>query len=238
VLHLIDRITEHRPTSMTETEAVWGPYSEALAPNAWKLTVNKVGENSYDYVLEAKDKTLGDEAFIAVITGSHQRGDDENVGSGNFSLLWDNAATLPEHDQNVGRADITYSRTAEGVVTIAAEFVQVRDGDGRADFSYRYNKSAGQGGSFEFLTMKDIHTDPAKAALEKHTVKSRWNEHGEGRADFQLSGGDLPAEGATGNECWSSTFASVYLNASWAGGVLYGDEATDCAFSPAEYSQL
>jgi hypothetical protein len=34
------------------------------------MTVTKKGENEFEYALEAKDKRLGDDAFLKILTGS------------------------------------------------------------------------------------------------------------------------------------------------------------------------
>jgi len=77
------------------------------------------------------------------------------------------------------------------------------------------------------------------AAKETLTIKSRWLESGAGRSDVELTGGDLGEESATANECWDTSFASRYLRASYAlPQVRYGIEASDCAFTTADYSSL
>lgn len=240
ILGLIKAITDHQPTSFHGNVAVWGPHTEDLSPNTWRLTVTRTGQNNFSYALEAKAKTAADSAYVAVLTGTHTAGDAQDVGSGEFLIDWDRAQTLPEHDNNVGTADITYSRNAAGAVVVSAQFRQVKDGASglKVDADYRYSSaSPGQGGSFDFATFKNLG-DASQPALEKLTIRSRWLATGAGRADVKASGGDLGTATATANECWDINFASQYLAASWDSSAGYGTEATDCAFSSASYSDL
>lgn len=240
ILGLIKAITDHQPTSFHGNVAVWGPYTEDLSPNTWRLTVTKTGQNNFSYALEAKPKTAQDSAYVAVLTGTHTAGDSREVGSGEFLIDWDGAQRLPEHDNNVGTADITYSRNAAGAVVVSAQFRQVKDGASglKVDADYRYSSaSPGQGGSFDFATLKNLG-DASQPALEKLTIRSRWLATGAGRSDVRASGGDLGAETASASECWDINFASQYLSASWAPTAGYGLAATDCAFGTASFSDL
>jgi hypothetical protein len=250
VLGLVDAVTKYQPTTVTEDTAVWGPHTEALARNTWKLTVKKTGDNTYSYTVSAKAKEAADSAFVDIITGTHTAATDEagepmkGFGQGEFTLDWDKAQTLPEHDNNVGRFTVKYSRLDDkSTATVDAGFRQVRDektGE-RVDADYRYAASPGQGGQFDFKLKQDWYkpSGSTSTALETLTIKSRWLETGAGRSDVKLSGGDLGQEEATASECWDTTFASQYLRASYTvPQVRYGTEATDCAFTPAVYSSL
>ena len=42
VLNLIEEVTKHTPTSIEGDVAVWGPYTDALSPNTFKVTVTRV----------------------------------------------------------------------------------------------------------------------------------------------------------------------------------------------------
>lgn len=248
VLGLVDAVTKHKPTTVTEDTAVWGPHTEALARNTWKLTVKKTGDHTYSYTVSAKAKTADDSAFVDVITGTHTAALDaagepmKGFGQGEFTLDWDKQRTLPENDNNVGRMTVKYSRLdGTGVATVDASFRQVRDDQDatrRADADYRYAATPGQGGEFNFKLSQDWYKPGTTASqLEVLTIKSRWQESGAGRSDVRLSGGDLVGE-ATVNECWNADFASRFLRASYDPRVGYGTEGTDCVFTPAVYSTL
>jgi hypothetical protein len=249
VLGLVDAVTKYNPTTVTEDTAVWGPHTEALARNTWKLTVKKTGDHTYSYAVSAKAKDAADSAFVDVIVGTHTAAVDEadepmkGFGKGEFTLNWDKAQTLPEHDDNVGTMTIKYSRMDDkNAASVDAAFVQVKDGNDatkRVDGNYGYKAVPTQGGEFDFKLVQDWYkpsgsTSTAKEAL---TIKSRWQENGAGRSDVRLSGGDLVGE-ANVNECWDTAFASQYLRASYDPRVGYGTEATNCVFTSAVYSSL
>jgi hypothetical protein len=235
VLGLVKAITDHPPTSLKENVAVWGPHTEALSPTTWKLTVTRNPPKSYTYALEGKAKTAPDSAYVVVLSGTHTVGASKDAGNGTFLLDWDRAQTLPEHDDNVGTAQFTYSRDAAGVVTVDTHFSQVKDGESgnRIDADYGYLSNS-QGGTFEFATLKDMGGGTAK---ERLTINSRWKPTGAGRSDVRASGGDFQGLTATINECWDASFKSQYLNVSYESSQNYGTEAADCAFVGAVYAQ-
>lgn len=248
VLTLLEKITEHTPTSLSENTAVWGPHTEALSPNTWKLTVTQTAEHSYSYVLEAKAKSAADSEYKTILSGSHTVATNANgqrvkhYGSGSFLIDWDAAQTLPEHDTNVGTAEIRYARPdATRAVTVEADFRQVRDTDRpgtRVDADYRYEATPGSGGEFDFAVDKNIDRGADRTALEHLTIKSRWQQNGAGRSDIRATGGDLNGQEAKVSECWDSNFASQVLLISYAPFFNYGVEANECAFTSAVYSSL
>ena len=247
VLTLVRTITDYPPSSVMGDTAVWGPYTEPLSPNTWRLTVNRVARGQFHYVLEAKAKLAADSGYVTVLSGNHvqatpgahRRANLPAFGSGDFLLDWNAAHTLPEHDDNVGTAAFTYSRTSPTAeVNIAVTFTQVEDKDTGMliDATYDYAATPGAGGSFDFKLVKDfVATTPA---LETATVHSRWTETGAGRADLQLAAGDLGATTATSSECWDASFASVYMTNSYGDASKVWGAETSCAFPSAMYSAL
>jgi len=249
VLALVKTVTNYPPTSVEMNTAVWGPYTDPLSPNTWRLTVNRLAKGQFHYVLEGKAKTANDTGYVTVLSGEHDLADPAahrrlNIpayGHGNFVIDWNAAQTLPEHDDNVGSAAFTYSRESPTAnVTIDVTFTQVKDKETGAliDAGYAYTAVPGMGGTFDFKLTKDFIT--TTAALETMTIRSRWQETGAGRSDVMISGGDVATSitSGTASECWDSNFLSVYMTNS------YGDTAktwgaeTSCAFTPAMYSAL
>lgn len=233
-LTLIEKIVEYPPTSLTRDSAVWGPHTEALSPNTWRLTVKKTSPNQYTYALDGRAKTEPGSAFRTVMSGTHTS-TGEHLGNGTFLIDWDKAQQLPEHDKNVGSADVTYSRlTASSQVKIGAVFKNTRDFEtgGVVSATYAYEQSPGQGGALDFSLNKNLYGN-AGSAVEVLTVRSRWQEAGSGRADVQAAGGDLPAP-ATVNECWDDAFKSRFFLTSYDTAANYGAQAA-CTFSQAEY---
>lgn len=242
VLGLVKGITDHRPTSLQGDVAVWGPHTDPLSPNTYRLTVTRNRDHDYSYVLDAKGKNEPDTAFRAILSGSHLVATDasgeelEGFGNGTFLIDWDQMQSLPEHDDHVGAATFVYTRlSASSNVQIDVAFRQVKDRETgqRVDADYRYVATPSAGGSFDFKIIKNLDAQPA---LETMTIRSRWEQTGAGRSDVKAKGGDLPGE-ATASECWDENFDSRFLSLSYAPSQNYGSEAA-CAFSPAEYSTL
>ena len=235
-LTLVEKIVQYPATTVNDESAVWGPHTEALSPNTWKLTVVRTDAHSYSYWLEGRGKTEDDAAFRRVLSGTHVSM-GSNLGTGHFVIDWNLARQLPENDDNAGTVAVTYARTSTTATTqIDAEFTQVRRGstEPKVDAQYRYVATPNQGGAFEFQLTRDLVT--SGPALENARIKSRWLESGAGRADAQVSGGDLTTT-VTVNECWDSGFISRFQNASLSPSLQYGAENT-CAFGTPEYPSL
>lgn len=243
VLSLVKQITEYPATSVSEEKgvAVWGPYTEALSPNTWRLTVTKNKDNDFSYVLQAKAKNDGDDAFLTILSGNHV-GTGKVTGHGSFLLDMDAAQKLPEHDKDSkGTAKYTYSRESLDANTdIEAVFTQVLDKDTQrlVNATYHYVSNEKTGGSLEFNFQGDFD-EKKNTQLENATLNSRWDRSGAGRTDVKIAGGDL-ASGteASASECWDSDFLSKYLTASFDPSLNYGSEAACGALATAQYSSL
>jgi hypothetical protein len=231
---------------------VWGPHSEPLDKNAWRLTVTRVEKHVFSWALDGKPKAADDGAFITILSGMHTRAVDgrdrpiENYGSGTFVVDWDAAQTLPDHDNAVGVATFTYSRVSPAAVTtIDVDFKGIKDDPPSTELYnalYRYTATPGAGGELKYAAKRDYYPDPhpSNSALEDFTIHSRWQETGTGRTDYQLTGGDVATAGiapATVSECWDISFLSTYKTASYdPTNILlnWGDEAT-CSFPSASF---
>jgi hypothetical protein len=245
-LAIVKAVVSLPPTEVSGDTAVWGPGHGALDPVSWKLTVRHLGDHKYSYELAGRDRRVSTGAFTVVLSGTHAASVDgngraiEGFGSGDFTLDWDAQATLPLAEREVGSAHYTYARASlTATVEIDADFRQVNDDNRpgqRVDVTYRYRSTPGAGGSMQF-----VHTVPPQMAQTgaRWAVKSRWAQDGTGRSDVRATGGDLPAGfQATASECWDTGFDSVFFLANWPLAPSYGDEATNCVFKPAEYSNL
>lgn len=248
VLGLVHTIVEFPPTTVAADMAVWGPYSEPLKRNAWRLTVTRLAPHSYDYVLEAKAKQADDSTFIAILGGHHNavvvgKGQVvEGLGDGTFTVDWDAAQTLPDHDAIVGKADFTYARASfSATASIGVVFTGVKDAGTAEIYNavYQYAATPGAGGDFQYAAHRDALPGPGPTgtAKELFTIHSRWMESGAGRSDLQISGGDAPVPAPTGSECWDTNFASTFKVTSYDPAQDWGQES-GCAFTPASYSTL
>jgi hypothetical protein len=246
VLTLVKTIVSFPPTSVDKAAetAIWGPHTEPLSPKTWRLTVNKLAAHKFRWLLEARRKIDDDAHFVAIISGTHTADVDaqgepvEGFGAGTFLIDWDAAATLPEHDANVGKAAFTYARAlADAVVHVDVDFTGIRDDKTLEifDAKYRYVATPGQGGELRYAEDKNnVATTPAK---EHFTIHSRWQEDGTGRSDLADSGGDL-AGPIHASECWDASFASVYFLKDYEAAGNWGAESACTAFPAAVYAGL
>jgi hypothetical protein len=250
VLALVRTVTEFPPSSVGMDMAVWGPHTNPLARNTWRLTVNRMAKGQFQYVFDAKPRGTDDSAYLTILSGHHnvanpgarRRGNLPAFGSGDFEINWDNSRMLPDPEENFGKARFIYSRpSATSDVNIAVTFTKVKDKDTGMliDAQYGYVATPGMGGNFQFTLTKDAIL--TTAALETLTVRSRWQETGAGRSDVKIVGGDVGLTDATVNECWSSGdhgFLSVFETNSYGDAAKIWGIETDCdpAFQVPDYA--
>ncbi|HVV48509.1 MAG TPA: hypothetical protein VHO06_02530 [Polyangia bacterium] len=254
VLGLVKSVTNYPATSVSGDTAVWGPSTDPLSANTYRLTVTRQAPQVFAWKLDGKGKTADDSAFVTVLSGVHTRAVDANgdpmegFGSGNFLIDWDAAATLPQHDQNVGQMAFTYARQSPTAqVTNDVTFTNIFDNCDPStcsthgqifDATYAYAATPGAGGDLQYGATENFVT--TSAADETLSLHSRWQETGAGRTDVQLTGGDLAATVDTSSECWDSNFFSVYSAASYDPAdpaVDWGMESS-CAFASAAFVSL
>ncbi|HLK91664.1 MAG TPA: hypothetical protein VKZ18_17360 [Polyangia bacterium] len=254
VLGLVKTVTDYPATSVEGDTAVWGPSTDPLSANTYRLTVTRQAPQVFGWKLDGKAKTADDSAFVTVLSGVHTRAIDaagdpmDGFGSGNFVIDWDAAATLPQHDQNVGQMAFAYSRTGPtAAVTNDVTFTNIFDNCDPAtcsthgqifDAVYAYAATPGSGGDLQYGATENFVT--ATTANETLSLHSRWQQSGAGRTDVQLTGGDLATAVDTSSECWDSNFLSVYSAASYDPSdpaVDWGAESS-CAFPSAALVSL
>jgi hypothetical protein len=251
VLLLVRTIVSFPPSSVDGDTAVWGPHSEPLAKNAWRLTVRRLAKHEFNWILDGKPKMETDDKFVTILSGTHKRAVDANdrrihhFGSGTFTIDWNAAATLPEHDDNVGVASFTYSRLpgANEIVDVDFDGVQHDETGERFNAVYRYAATPGSGGELRYGEIRDSLPEPGNTgtAKETMTLHSRWMESGAGRADYRVTGDDVTASlGAPGtvSECWDTGFASVYLDNSWNDTTQEWGAESSCVFPSADFSSV
>lgn len=224
------------PTSVDGNVAVFGPHTPALSLITWRLTVTRTGPNAFDYILEGKGKFSDDSEYRTALSGNHVVAYDEDgeprrgFGHGSFLVTWNTAA-------DDGGIQFSYARESPlAPASIEVTLDNQREGDEAWDAHYLYTDTPGEGGTFEFAMDANIHGwDPDLTANERWSIKSRWQEDGEGRSDVRLNGGNLTRE-HTATECWNEVFNSVYRFHSY-DDIGWGTEDA-CAFATADYSEL
>ncbi len=251
ILNLVRDITDYPPTTVSGDTAVWGPGTDPLSANTYRLTVTRTAPHVFTYHLDGKGKNAPDSAFVTVLSGTHTRALDasggvmKGFGTGDFTLDFDAAATLPQHDDNVGQIACQYARPSPTeTTTINVTFTGVQDHCDPAscqtsgqifDAVYAYSATPGSGGDLQYADVKNYL--PASSAQETLEIHSRWLQTGAGRTDMQLSGGDVGATAQTSSECWDANFLSVYSDTTYDPTLDWGVESS-CAFSTASYASL
>jgi hypothetical protein len=78
-------------------------------------------------------------------------------------------------------------------------------------------------------------SNPKDGVNENVVDDSRWTRTGAGRADVQMSGGDLGATKVQASQCWSDAFAQTYYTDNVNYQPTAGDPST-CAFAQAQFA--
>jgi hypothetical protein len=216
VLVSVWAVAHTEPSEIDEDHAVFGPFEgDSLEPARYRLTVTRIGDHHFRYVLDGQRKSGGD--FVTVLDGDGYSRASDSHGDGQFTLdlgkakildpsrhLNDSGTVTIVHElpSDIGRRHDALPRTI--VATIAPE--------GEASLSITSNAHEDHTGELDVTAHVDID-DAHDTALEDVTVTSRWQPTGAGRSDIGISGGDLPAagfEGVTATECWGTDFSRVY----------------------------
>lgn len=220
-------IVHSDPTSIETDKAVWGPgSSNALEPTIWRFTVTKVGDAEYDYILEGQPKSGG--AWLPVLNGHGYGASRPEHKMGWFQANNDNYKTLePSEGHDEGTTKITWD-LRQSPATIDVELRPEAD-HGSLDVNVTH--LADGGGSVDIAGTTDIDA-ATSTQLETVHLLSQWNNTGAGRADVQLSGGELPVT-VDASECWSSAFTRSFYKDNVNFEQASGDDSV-CAFSAAK----
>jgi hypothetical protein len=232
VLGLVNAITKYPTTQRSDDQAIWGPWQGELSPAEWRLRVTRAEGDAYDYVLEGRTASEGGE-YRAVISGRGYAPGDSRRGLGNFVIDNDAAdaidpARLKSPDSS-GTLAVDHDLRALRSNLDAAYHISVKARPTANDEQYdiELDRLDGGGGTVEITSKGDVDDEPAKAALENISMKSRWIASGAGRADVTVEGGDVPPSlgTITMSECWGESFKEVYYTDSANLAPTSGDEA-------------
>lgn len=225
------------PSELGEDQAVWGPYEgDALDPVRWRLTVTRVGEHHFRYVLDGQAKAAGEgSAFLTVLDGDGYSKKSDLHGDGTFALNLDNARTLDpaRHAEDSGSVTVTHDLPADigrrrnALPRVVTASVQAGNGEW-----LEIQSSANSDGTGSLSLQGFVDLDDSHATLrEDVSVESRWRATGAGRSDIELSGGDVPvdADPVKAVECWGTNFARVFYADSVDFAPSEGSEA-ECAY--------
>lgn len=231
VLGTVATVVATEPKKLTAKAAEWGPTSKPLWKNEFTLAMTRVG-TAYTYEGKGRPRAGGD--FTSVITGTHTLTATGSEGS--FTLDYDGLQKLADPPNLVGKAQVTYTRTRAGDLTLTIRFVQTGAPDSakRTDSTYTFSQVQNGEGHLEFVV--DSNYVARSPALERLSIKSRWTWAGSGRSDVIGSNGDLTTP-AQFTECWDTAHNRTFYNDTLG---LFPTEgvATDCVFQEASFSRL
>jgi len=235
VLVSVWAIVHTEASDIDDDHAVWGPYEgDALDPARYRLTVSRIGEHHFRYLLEGQKKSGGE--YLSVLDGDGYSRASESHGDGQFVLDLGNAKLLDpsRHQNDSGTVTIVHELPQDigrRRDALPRTIVATVDPDGEASLSITSSAHEDHTGELDITAHTDID-DSHATALEDVSVVSRWRSTGAGRADIGISGGDLPAAGLAGVtavECWGSDFARVFYSDSAGTKPTEGD-ASECAY--------
>ena len=234
MLGIVESVTNSEPTSCTQTSCTWGPGHGPFDYNDYKLVVSEAGDG-YDWALSGRDIHAAAIAeFTVFLSGHAVPGPQKHHGSGNFTVDFDAAATLPGPHDATGKMVVTaYSNV--GPAHLDVTYTGAKDSQHAGQFNnivYSYANNNTGGGDLQFA----VHNTTSQ---DNFSVHSRWKNDGQGRADVQGQGGGNSVQLS---ECWGAApFLVSYFNSSITlnfppfGGPVSGIESA-CAYAPADFS--
>lgn len=240
ILGSVAWVIHTEPTELAEGKAVWGPYpAEGLEPVSWRLTVTRIEEHHYRYVLDGRPKASTSEAdFLTVLDGDGYAKVSEHHGDGAFVVNLENAKRLDpsRHARDTGTVRIEHDlpRDISRHIGALPRFITADvTPDAGHWLSVTSSAFADGTGAIDLTGLVDI--DDAGTLAEDLSIQSRWQRTGAGRSDISISGGDVPPafSPARAAECWGEDFGRVYYESSFEDPASIGDPAA-CAYGAPE----
>ncbi len=235
VLVSVWAIVHTEPSELDEDHAVFGPYEgDALEPARYRLSVTRIGENHFRYVLEGQKKSGG--KYLNVLDGDGYGRASDSHGDGQFVLDLGNAKLLDpsRHANDSGKVTIVHELPADvgrRRDALPRTITATVEPEGEASLTITSRAHEDHTGELTLTAHADID-DSHATALEDVNVVSRWRSTGAGRADVGIAGGDLPSAGldaVSAVECWGTDFGRVYYTDSAGINATEGN-AAECVY--------
>ena len=236
ILVTVSFVVHTEPSSVSEDQAVWGPYEgDALDPVAWRLTVTRIGDHHYRYVVAGRRKADRGGSFVTVLTGDGYDRQSESHGDGAFTLDLDASKRLDpsRHSDDSGTVTIEHDlppdigQRVDALPRFIAATIDPRTGETLGITSTANSDHTGSLAVTAFVDIDDVKD----GVNEDVAIESRWRETGAGRSDITIAGGSLPVETSVveATECWGEDFGRVYYDDSIDFAPTEGDPAL-CAY--------
>jgi len=220
ILHLVDDISGHPYTRELENGYEWGPFTPALSLVTIKFTLTKDTDDSFSYALRMRQKEEEDGTFQDVLTGTFLPEDGALHSKGTMALDFAMLHSLDPSTKTTGTLTFDYDTTnmrREILISFAA--FQDEHMAEPMDAIYSFREETDLSGEYSFSLTADVHRDDPR--YEELTLKEdlsyhiRWQADGKGRADVQVTEGDLPHltppfVSYQVSECWDEFFNQVF----------------------------
>jgi hypothetical protein len=223
LMHWVEEVTSRPYTTRTENTLIWGPYTPALSLVTMKFILERFPEDgTFHYELQFAPKGASSAEFEPVLEGDFEPEAGVTHSEGMISLNYDKAGELDETIKAVGRIIVFYDTTGgKRYINIQLDEFKDKHMDDPATGTYDYKEEEDLSGTFTFDFDSNIHKDLSEyAALtqeERVNIVTKWAPSGRGRADVEVSDGDLdqsdpPCEKWLSSECWNDLFDRVYFD--------------------------
>jgi len=236
VMTLLNTAISHPPTHQGGGVYIWGPF-EPEEGITMMFGMQKNEDGSIGYKLDAKRTEDADSAFLTILRGRIEEGEDLGHNVGSFDLSYDNIQAIKPAAGVGGVAEYDYDSLGNQT-GVHARLHDILAGDGlrhQAEVSYVVNAdSSGEMwyGYTDDLKAGDTATASGEVVQETAKVHTRWLSDGQGRSDATITGGDLGENVGFVTECWDADYFEVYAAANWAGET--GDSSL-CVFESPQF---
>lgn len=210
VVELVETITAYPATTLTESSATWGPFSEAREPNEFQLLVERQDSPSlhYTWALMGRAKSATD--WTGLAGGAFEPHAVPEQGRGWFVVDFEAISTLDPTEDGRGQIAYAFEKNDEGLA-VRVLFQGFDDNNQVAHAAYVFGERPSGEGFVMFAFPADINDDdPTKPAAEDLLIRTQWNAAGAGRADIVATHGDLADQTVYGAQCWDDTFVSTF----------------------------
>ena len=223
-------IIQSEPSATTVDSATWGPWTDELSPATYRFTVTRLAPDDYEYVLEGRPKSsTSDAAYQVVLKGEGFGKPSAKHGQGTFKIDLDVAKALDPFDNQDNSGIIVVDHDlphdfSDNLGALPRTITAAVTPQGEAHYTVKSVANEDHTGVIHVDAHVDID-DSKMTKLEDVVINSRWQASGAGRADIDISGGDIPTGIGMVDavECWGTDFTQSYYTDSAGISATVGD---------------
>jgi hypothetical protein len=224
MLAFIEAIREHPPTSRTEDNRTWGPFSPPELPDfEVKVVVVRASIELFTYAIQVRRKVASADWF-SVLEGQFEATGGIRKGRGSLRLNVKGGRDygLPDGDgtRDLELIEATY-KTDREPIEVRLHWV-LRPGLDFTELDYVYREEVDHGGMMGFVVRKVGELGPAPSVF---SILSRWLPTGRGRSDATVISGD--GVGHRQTDCWNDRLQVIFREKTWTWADNFGS-AQEC----------